>query len=172
MLSDQGFGNGKVFEMPRPVVLGLALLATASAWHTAPAAAAMDTRPSATVTLPGPSYEVLRSGPPAGVRPTRDDQVEIRYVGRLLGGDVFSTSENDGVGTSLFSVRTVIPGFSALVQMMRPGDRWRFTIPSYLAYGPQGRRHRPPEPTLKRDVPPGSTLVFDVELVAVRPSGT
>ena len=63
--------------------------------------------------------------------------------------------------------RTVIPGFSALVQLMRPGDRWRFAIPAFLGYGHEGRRFIPPEATLKRDVPPNSDLKFDVELVAI-----
>lgn len=121
-----------------------------------------------TVSLPGPSYDVLRSGPP-GPRPLRSDSVMIRYVGRLSDGSVFSTSANNGTGLSAFSVRTVIPGFSALVQLMRPGDRWRFTIPSYLGYGQQGRRFIPPEATLRRDIPPDSTLVFDVELVSITP---
>ncbi len=52
---------------------------------------------------------------------------------------------------------------------MRPGDRWRFTIPSYLAYGHRGRRFAPPEATRKRDIPPDSTLIFDVELVSITP---
>jgi FKBP-type peptidyl-prolyl cis-trans isomerase len=92
----------------------------------------------------------------------------IRYVGRLADGSVFSTSANGGSDPSRFSVRTVIPGFSALVQLMRPGDHWRFTIPSYLGYGRIGRRFNPPEPNLKRDVPPNSTLTFEVELIAAR----
>lgn len=123
---------------------------------------------SKVVNLPGLQYEVLRSGPP-GVRPLRSDDVMIRYVGRLADGSIFSTSAANGTQPSTFSVRTVIPGFSALVQLMRPGDRWRFTIPSYLGYGYQGRRFTPPEATLKRDIPPGSTLVFDVELVSIIP---
>jgi FKBP-type peptidyl-prolyl cis-trans isomerase len=53
---------------------------------------------------------------------------------------------------------------------MRPGDRWRITLPAYLAYGAPGRRYHPPEPTLKRDIPPDSILIFDVELVAIRPA--
>jgi FKBP-type peptidyl-prolyl cis-trans isomerase len=93
------------------------------------------------VRLPGLTYEVLRSGPPAGVRPLRSDDVMIRYVGRLEDGSIFSTSAADGMGPTRFSVRTVIPGFSALVQLMRPGDRWRFTIPGYLGYGHEGRRY-------------------------------
>lgn len=122
-----------------------------------------------TVSLPGLRYVVLRSGPP-GVRPLRSDDVMVRYVGRLEDGSIFSTSAANGTAPSAFSVRTVIPGFSALVQLMRPGDRWRFIIPSYLGYGHKGRRFTPPEATLKRDIPPDRTLVFDVELVAIAPT--
>lgn len=122
------------------------------------------------VRLPGLEYEVLSSGPVSGAHPLRSDDVMIRYVGRLANGSVFSSSANNGAEPSSFSVRTVIPGFSALVQLMRPGDRWRFRIPSYLAYGHQGRRFSPPEPTLKRDIPPDSALTFDVELVSIEPA--
>lgn len=122
------------------------------------------------ITLPGPQYEVLRSGPSTGLHPTRADVVSIRYVGRLQSGEIFSTSSDEGRGTSEFPVKGVVPGFSALVQLMRPGDLWRFTLPSYLAYGAKGRTHIPPEPTLKRDVPPDSILIFDVELVAIKPA--
>ena len=124
---------------------------------------------SASVTMPGPSYQVLHSGPPGGAHPTRADEVAIRYVGRLEGGQVFSTSAGEGTQPTVFPVQTVIPGFSALVQLMRPGDRWRFTLPSYLAYGREGRRYGYAETTLKRDIPPDSTLIFDVELVEIVP---
>lgn len=140
------------------------MLATAVALLAAGAAAAP---PAQRVAMPGPSYEVLQSGPASGAHPTRADTVSIRYVGRLATGDIFSTSADEGRGTSDFPVKGVVPGFSALVQLMRPGDRWRFFLPAYLAYGAPGRRHQPPEPTLKRDVPPDSDLVFDVELVAI-----
>ena len=119
--------------------------------------------------LPGLQYEVLRYGPVGGARPLRSDDVMIRYVGRLADGSIFSTSAGNGAQPSLFSVRTIIPGFSALVQLMRPGDRWRFRIPAHLGYGHQGRRFTPPEATLKRDIPPGSVLIFDVELVSIVP---
>lgn len=121
------------------------------------------------VHLAGPSYEVLGSGPSDGPRPLRSDDVAIRYVGRLADGSVFSTSADNGTAPSTFSVRSVIPGFSSLVQLMRPGDRWRFTIPAYLGYGHAGRRFTPPEATLKRDIPPGSELIFEVELVSIIP---
>jgi FKBP-type peptidyl-prolyl cis-trans isomerase len=123
------------------------------------------------VALPGVQYEILRSGPGEGAHPTRADTVGIRYVGRLANGAIFSTSAEEGEGVSQFPVRGVIPGFSALVQLMRPGDRWRFVIPAYLGYGALGRRYGPSEATLKRDVPPDSLLIFDVELVTIVPAG-
>jgi len=122
------------------------------------------------VVLPGISYQVLRSGPSTGPHPTRADTIDMRYVGRLANGDIFSTSTDNGAGTSSFDVGRVIPGFMAAIQLMRPGDRWRITLPPYLAYGAAGRRFSPPEATLKRDVPPDSVLIFDVELVAIRPA--
>jgi FKBP-type peptidyl-prolyl cis-trans isomerase len=152
---------GKEIRMRKRLCLLLGACGLAAA---APAAAGEK------VTLPGPAYEVLRSGPAAGAHPTRADEVSIRYVGRLATGEIFSTSANEGKGSSDFAVRSVVPGFSALVQLMRPGDVWRFSLPAYLAYGAVGRTHRPPEPTLKRDVPPDSPLIFDVELVAIRPA--
>jgi FKBP-type peptidyl-prolyl cis-trans isomerase len=134
------------------------------------AALALAGGPAAAVSLPGISYEVLASGPAGGVQPTRADEVTMRYVGRLTDGAVFSTSANGGAEPTAFKVREVIPGMSAALQLMRPGDRWRITLPAYLAYGRLGRRYQPPEPTLKRDVPPDATLIFDVELVSVAPA--
>lgn len=126
----------------------------------------------AVIRLPGLEYQVLGSGPAGGAHPSRADAVTIRYIGRLADGSVFSTSADDGAGTSTFGVRAVIPGFSALVQLMRPGDRWRLTIPGYLGYGRIGKRLGPTEANLKRDIPPDGVLVFDVELVSVAPAAS
>jgi FKBP-type peptidyl-prolyl cis-trans isomerase FklB len=131
-----------------------------------------------TVSLPGIRYQVLASGPASGAHPTRADRVAMRYVGRLEGGETFSTSPNDGKAVSTFAVSGVIPGMSAALQLMRVGDRWRITLPPYLAYGP-GRAFTPPsatpaagpaaQVTQKRGIPPDATLVFDVELAAILP---
>jgi len=132
--------------------------------------------PGETVSLPGLRYQVLAAGPAGGAHPTRADSVTMRYVGRLEGGEVFSTSPQDGAGVSTFPVNGVIPGMSAALQLMRPGDKWRITMPPYLAYGP-GRALNTPPPSAtaaaqvvqKRGIPPDATLVFDVELVAILP---
>jgi FKBP-type peptidyl-prolyl cis-trans isomerase len=140
---------------------------------TAPAA-----EPIAKVVLPGLSYQVLASGPAEGRHPTRADTITMRYVGRLTDGQVFSTSPGDGRGLSTFTVGQLIPGMSAALQLMRPGDHWRITMPPYLAYGP-GRALNTPAPAgaagqtvQKHAIPPDATLVFDTELVAILPSGT
>jgi len=132
-----------------------------------------------TTTLPGLSYEVLGSGPATGAHPTRADTVTMRYVGRLTDGQVFSTSPDDGKAVSTFPVQQLIPGMTAALQLMRPGDHWRITMPPYLAYGP-GRPLAPASsapPTgpaaqvvQRRGIPPNATLVFDVELVAIVPA--
>ncbi|HEY0435002.1 MAG TPA: FKBP-type peptidyl-prolyl cis-trans isomerase [Phenylobacterium sp.] len=139
------------------------------------AGAAMGAEPvGKAVSLPGISYQVLGSGPADGPHPTRADTVTMRYVGRLTDGQIFSTSPGDGAQVSTFPVGQLIPGMSAALQLMRPGDRWRITMPPYLAYGP-GRPLATPPPTAalgaqtvqKRGIPPNATLVFDVELVAI-----
>ncbi|HEX3700227.1 MAG TPA: FKBP-type peptidyl-prolyl cis-trans isomerase [Phenylobacterium sp.] len=127
-----------------------------------------DVRP---VTLPGIRYEVLASGPAGGAHPTRSETVAMRYIGRLSTSEIFSTSAEGGAAASEFRVRDVIPGMSAALQLMRPGDRWRISIPAYLAYGALGRRYKSPEEHLRRDIPPDATLVFDVELVGISGGG-
>ncbi|MGZ6017387.1 MAG: FKBP-type peptidyl-prolyl cis-trans isomerase [Phenylobacterium sp.] len=131
--------------------------------------------PGETVSLPGLRYQVLASGPAGGAHPTRADSVTMRYVGRLEDGEIFSTSPGDGAGVSTFAVNGVIPGMSAALQLMRPGDHWKITMPPYLAYGP-GRPFNTPAPAgaagqaiQKRGIPPQATLIFDVELVAIAP---
>lgn len=151
------------------LALGCGALAGGAAAQGAPAPGAFP--PGRTVILPGIAYQVLASGPESGRHPTRADEVDMRYVGRLADGTIFSTSAGGGRGTSTFPVREVIPGMSAALQLMRVGDHWRITLPGYLAYGHEGRRFHAPETTLKRDIPPDATLIFDVEIAAVRPAG-
>lgn len=125
---------------------------------------------AAAVALPGISYQVLQSGPVSGPHPTRADSVEVRYTGRLKNGAVFSASPEGGKGLSTFEVQRVIPGFMAAVLLMRVGDKWRVTLPPYLAYGAPGRAIGPQASAMQsRDIPPDATLTFDIELVAIKP---
>lgn len=120
--------------------------------------------------LPGISYTTIASGPQTGSHPTRADETEVRYVGRLTTGEVFSASPESGKGISTFRVQHVIPGFMAALLLMRPGDHWRVTLPPYLAYGAPGRSMGPTASAMQqRDIPPSATLIFDIELIAIRP---
>ncbi|THD81800.1 MAG: FKBP-type peptidyl-prolyl cis-trans isomerase [Phenylobacterium sp.] len=146
----------------RAIAAAVLLLASGAAASGAAAQAA-----GRAVMLPGIRYEVLASGPATGAHPQRGDTVSMRYVGRLSTSEIFSTSAEGGAQPSDFKVREVIPGMSAALQLMRPGDRWRLTLPAYLAYGALGRHHVAADRNLERDIPPDATLVFEVELVSV-----
>jgi FKBP-type peptidyl-prolyl cis-trans isomerase len=121
------------------------------------------------VSLPGLRYEVLASGPAGGAHPTRADTIAMKYVGRLSTSEIFSTSPENGDKPAEFKVSEVIPGMSAVLQLMRVGDHWHVTMPAYLAYGAAGRKQKPSDKYLRRDIPPDATLGFDVELTAVTP---
>ncbi len=106
------------------------------------------------VTKSGLQYEVLKAG--KGDAPRTEDVVTVDYVGTLMDGTVFeSTYETNE--PARFVLMTVIPGLEEGVRMMKPGARYRFTIPANLAYGPQGAGQIPPE----------SPLVFELQLVKV-----
>lgn len=90
-------------------------------------------------TVPALRYVVLKSGPETGGHPIRSSAVQVRYEGSLTDGTVFDSSEGRGNGTAIFPVRGVIPGFSAAVQMMRPGDEWLVYVPKELAYAGGGQ---------------------------------
>ena len=87
-------------------------------------------------------------------------RVTMRYVGRLEGGEVFSTSPQDGTGLSTFPVNGVIPGWTEALKLMKVGSKWKLFIPSELAYGANPRPGGP--------IRPNDTLIFDVELINVK----
>lgn len=109
------------------------------------------------VTLPGPQYKVLHSGPATGETAWRQDDVTVRYEGRFPNGQLFDASPDGGKGTTVFPLKPLIPGWTAVLQLMRPGDVWMIYLPAYLAYGTRGAG---------ADIPPNMPLVFKVELVS------
>jgi|GEM_PF-1655966 len=110
-------------------------------------------------TASGLRYEVLQRG--AGtVSPIATDNVMVHYHGTLLNGSVFDSSVRRGEPIS-FPLNGVIRGWTEGVQLMKVGDKFKFTIPSNLAYGANS-----PTPL----IPPFSTLVFEVELLGINGS--
>ncbi|WP_143306927.1 FKBP-type peptidyl-prolyl cis-trans isomerase [Chitinophaga vietnamensis] len=108
------------------------------------------------VALPsGLQYQVLRAGD--GPKPTATDKVRTHYHGTLIDGTVFDSSVDRGEPIS-FPVNGVIKGWTEALQLMPVGSKWRLFIPADLAYGD---RQAGPK------IAPGSTLIFDVELLAI-----
>lgn len=108
-------------------------------------------------TASGLQYEVLKEG--SATHPALTDTVKVDYVGTLVDGTEFDNSVKRGE-PALFSLDQVIPAWTEGIQLMGVGAKYRFTIPSSLAYGPQGAGEV---------IPPYSTLVFEIDLLSIEP---
>ncbi len=112
-------------------------------------------KPGVTTLPSGLQYEVLTAG--TGPKPKATDEVTVHYKGTLLNGKQFDSSYDRGEPAT-FALNRVIPGWTEGVQQMPTGSKYRFVIPHALAYGERGAG---------QDIPPYSTLVFEVELIKV-----
>ncbi|WP_409440406.1 FKBP-type peptidyl-prolyl cis-trans isomerase [Psychromonas sp. GE-S-Ul-11] len=105
----------------------------------------------------GLQYLVLEKGE-GTEHPTAKSKVKVHYHGTLIDGTVFDSSVERGEPIS-FGLNQVIPGWTEGVQLMVEGDKFRFFIPSRLAYGNRSAGK----------IPAGSLLIFDVELLKINP---
>ena len=103
----------------------------------------------------GVQYKVLKAGD--GKLPTEVDTVECHYRGTLLDGSEFDSTEPGKPAT--LKVAQLIPGWKEAVKLMPAGSKWQLYIPPQLAYGPRG---------VGSDIGPNETLVFEVELLALK----
>jgi FKBP-type peptidyl-prolyl cis-trans isomerase len=115
------------------------------------------TREGVVTTASGLQYEVLTKGSGNGKSPLLTDSVTVHYTGTLIDGTVFDSSVERGE-PSTFVLNQVIPGWGEGLQLMKEGDKFKFFIPSEIAYG-----ERAP-----RSIGPNSTLIFEVELLKVK----
>lgn len=109
------------------------------------------------VTESGLQYEVVEAAD--GPSPKATDTVTVHYRGTLIDGTEFDSSYSRGEPTS-FPLNRVIPGWTEGLQLMQVGSKYRFYIPSDLAYGQRGQGA----------ITPNSTLIFDVELLDIASS--
>jgi FKBP-type peptidyl-prolyl cis-trans isomerase FklB len=115
-------------------------------------------KPGVVTTASGLQYLVLTPGKGESPKPT--DEVTVNYRGTLLDGTEFDSSYKRGQPAS-FVLGRVIPGWTEGLQLMKPGAKHRLFVPPQLAYD----QHSP------RGIPPGSLLIFDVELLSFKPAG-
>lgn len=104
----------------------------------------------------GLQYEVIEKGD-SDQSPTAESTVKVHYHGTLINGTVFDSSVERDEPVE-FPLNGVIAGWTEGVQLMNVGDKYRFFIPADLAYG-----DRQASPL----IPPGSTLIFEVELLEI-----
>lgn len=100
-------------------------------------------------------YQVIEEG--AGENAKWGDWVTVNYEGYTLDGKVFDSSYKRGKSIE-FYVGNMIAGWNEGLQLMKPGGKAFFVVPSGLAYGEKGY------PNL---IPPHTTLAFEVELVSI-----
>lgn len=106
-----------------------------------------------------PSGLVIKQlSPGTGQQPTANDTVTVNYRGMLINGTEFDSSYRRGQPAT-FPLQGVIPCWTQGLQEMRVGERARLVCPPELAYGDRS----------PGEIPPGATLVFEVELLGVQP---
>jgi FKBP-type peptidyl-prolyl cis-trans isomerase len=109
------------------------------------------------VTPSGLQYVVLKEG--TGIKPKDVDTVTVHYTGLLIDGKKFDSSVDRGQPAT-FPLNQVIKGWSEGVQLMTVGSKYKFFVPYTLGYGEQGAGGV---------IPPYATLIFEVELLNVKP---
>jgi len=109
-------------------------------------------------TASGLQYKVVKEG--TGAQPKEKDTVMANYRGTLIDGTEFDSSYKRGQPAT-FPVSGVIKGWTEALQMMKVGSKYQLFIPAKLAYG---------ERAIGPDIGPNSTLIFEVELLDVKPA--
>ena len=101
----------------------------------------------------------IPQSPGKGASPKLTDTVKVDYEGSLIDGTVFDSSKQRGQPVE-FGLTGVISCWTEGLQKMKVGEKAKLVCPSSIAYGDQGR---PPR------IPGGATLVFQVELLEIKP---
>lgn len=117
----------------------------------------MKNKPGVVVLPSGLAYEIQAQG--EGPAPKPSDTVKVHYTGALVNGTVFDSSVQRGEPVE-FQLDQVIPGWTEGLQKISKGGKIKLYIPPQLGYGDEGRPQ----------IPPASTLVFDVELLDIVPA--
>src|SRR5690349_15433174 len=117
-------------------------------------------KPGVKTTASGLEYKVEKEG--TGPQPKATDTVTVNYRGTLIDGTEFDSSYKRGQPAT-FPLNGVIKGWTEGLQLMKAGSKYQFFVPSNLAYG---------ERSVSPEIGPNATLIFEVELLEVKPPGT
>ena len=139
------------------VLAVLAITASPSGWAQSDAALAASAKEAgAVVTKSGLVYRSLKDG--AGSSPASTDKVKVHYKGTFPDGKEFDSSYKRNEPTE-FPLNRVIACWTEGVQLMKVGGKAKLTCPASIAYGERGAGGV---------IPPNATLVFEVELLAIK----
>jgi FKBP-type peptidyl-prolyl cis-trans isomerase FklB len=118
------------------------------------------TKPGVKTTASGLQYKVIKEG--NGPSPKETDTVVTNYRGTLIDGTEFDSSYKRNEPAT-FPVNGVIKGWSEALQLMKKGSKYQLYVPAGLAYGSRGAG---------QDIGPNATLIFEVELVDIKPAAS
>src|ERR1041385_8906906 len=114
-------------------------------------------KPGVKTTVSGLQYKVVKEG--SGPTPKATDSVVANYRGTLIDGNEFDSSYKRNEPAT-FPVGGVIKGWTEALQLMKVGSKYELYVPAGLAYGARGAGP---------DIGPNQTLIFEVELVGIKP---
>jgi FKBP-type peptidyl-prolyl cis-trans isomerase FklB len=113
------------------------------------------TKPGVVELASGVQYKIIKEG--SGPKPTVSDIVKVYYRGTLLDGTEFDSTDPDHPVD--LKASALIAGWKEALVLMPVGSKWEIYVPSSLAYGERG---------VGSDIGPNETLVFEVELLAIK----
>jgi FKBP-type peptidyl-prolyl cis-trans isomerase len=114
-------------------------------------------QPGVVVLPSGVQYKIIKQG--NGVKPLVEDTVVAHYKGSTIDGNVFQESFTSGQPL-VYPLSNLVAGWQQVVVLMPAGSKWQLFIPSEFAYGERGSG---------ADIPGGATLIFEIELLDVKP---
>jgi FKBP-type peptidyl-prolyl cis-trans isomerase FklB len=117
-------------------------------------------KPGVKTTASGLEYKSIKEG--TGAQPKPTDTVTVNYRGTLIDGTEFDSSYKRGQPAT-FPLNGVIKGWTEALQLMKAGSKYQLVVPSELAYG---------ERSVSPEIGPNATLIFEVELLDVKPPST
>jgi FKBP-type peptidyl-prolyl cis-trans isomerase FklB len=114
-------------------------------------------QPGIVVMPSGIQYKIINQG--TGVKPTLEDTIKVHYKGTTIEGFIFDDSYSRGEPIE-FPLGNLIEGWKQALVLMPVGSKWQLFIPSDYAYGDRGAG---------ANIPGGATLIFELELLDVKP---